>query len=292
MRATRLAGHPAGAQRCWRLQMLSPAPPVLESKQERSLKSLFPPKCCLEMTVFIHRDCLFAFQFGSAQPLCLQVVRRSLACWELPLSSSPTLPGAEMGRKTPVASMCWGRGLGLVGFVGRGTSPACPGGAPCPEHCSVLSGNTGHAAQDGSPPSGISIRLVQDKWQHECMEKAAVHSCGINATVGRCRQGNQGCLLLLQRCSGGPRLLRGASGCRCERLLRLHVVARGHGYKHGHVSSRGLGNPSLAPGEAPSASRVQQGRRREPEPAAWGKPLSLHGSGRQLELLILTLWLQ
>lgn len=70
------------------------------------------------------------------------------------------------------------------------------------------------------------------------------------------------------------------------------MVARGHEYKHGHVPGRGPGHPPLAPGEAPSASRVQQGWCREPEPAAWGKPLSLHGSGRQVEILILTLWPQ
>lgn len=129
MCATGLAGHRAGAQWCWWLQMLSPAPLVPESKQERSLKSLFPPKRCLEMTVFIHRDCLFAFPFGSAQPLCLQVVRRSLACWELPLSSSPTLPGAEMGRKTPVASMCWGRGLAWWALQGEEPAPPVPAGS-------------------------------------------------------------------------------------------------------------------------------------------------------------------
>lgn len=48
VRAMGLAGHSTGARWCWWLQMLSPAPLVPESKQERSLKSLFPLKCRLK----------------------------------------------------------------------------------------------------------------------------------------------------------------------------------------------------------------------------------------------------
>ena len=143
-------------------------------------------------------------------------------------------------------------------------------------------GNTSHAARE--PQSPVRNWLVQDKQNHRCMEKAAVYSCGSNVNVDGCRQGSQGCLHLL------PALLTGTeAAARCKWLLRLHVVAGGHRYKRGHMSDRGPGHPPLAPGEASSASQMQHGRRRGPEPAVPGKPVSLHGSGHQVELLILML---
>lgn len=79
------------------------------------------------------------------------------------------------------------------------------------------SGYTSHAAREPQPP--VRNWLVQDKQNHQCMEKAAVYSCGSHANMGGCRQGSQGCLLLLPVLLMGPE-----AAARCKRL-RLQAVA-------------------------------------------------------------------
>lgn len=65
-----------------------PGSPGPREQRGEEFKIVISSETPTRKAVFIHQDCLFAFPFGSAQPLCLQAARRSPACRE-PLSSSP-----------------------------------------------------------------------------------------------------------------------------------------------------------------------------------------------------------
>jgi len=122
-----------------------------------------------------------------------------------------------MGRKTPVASTCWGRGLAWWALQGEGSALPVPAGSLAPSAApELVTPATRHG--NHSPWSGISILLAQDKWKHERAEKA-VHSHGSDGNVDRCRQGSQGCPHLVLA------LLAGTEAAARRNQLRLRAVA-------------------------------------------------------------------
>lgn len=283
-------GHGTGTRWCWQLQMLSLAPLVPGSKEERSSKSSFPLKHRLErLYLFTKTVYLLSRLEALSHCACRQRGGARLAGSRSPLP--PTLPGAEMGRKTPVASMCWGCGLAWWALQGGGSALPVPAGslAQSIALCSLEQRERVHQpCRTGTAASGQELVSPGQTKPPVHGESCCIAVGAMQAWVGAGRGARAACFSC--RCwSWGLRLPRGASGCGCKRLLRLHVVAGGQRYKCGHVSGRGPGHPLLTLGEAPSASQMQHSWCRGPEPAVQGKPVSLRGSSCQVELLTLML---